>query len=220
MKLKIAFFIGALAMASNSNAAVYFVTNISSGYAYSDGLFQNADNSLLDGGIVAMGVFTGTGFQEFDIATTISNFQILASGIAGSNSITLGGSFAGYVENNVDTDNILGTDLLVGQDLFVFVGNAPTLEGSTTFGLFKTATIQSDIPNEQTYLANPFSAINASELLLGEAGSITLNPNNLLSTTEETFTTLKLAAAPVPEPSAAILVGLGALIACVRRRRN
>jgi len=219
MKLKLAYIIGALAMASNTNAAVYFVTNISSGYAYSDGLFQNPDNSLSDGGIVAFGVFTGTGFNANDIATSISNFTILASGLTGSNSVTLGGAFPGYVETNVDTANIEGANPLIGQDLFVFVGNDSTLATSTAFGLFKTATIQSDFPNEQTYLANPFIAITTDELLLGEEGSITFNPNNALSTNEETFTTLKLTA-PVPEPSAAILGGLGALIACVRRRRN
>ena len=219
MKIKLVYIIGAIAMASNSNAAIYAVQNVQTGYAYGDGLFQNADNSLLDGGIVAMGVFGGTGFQEFDITTTISNFQILASALAGSNSTTLSGSFPGYVQAVFDTGNILGTDPLFGQDLFVFVGNASTLEASTTFGLFKTATIQSDIPNEQTYLANPFSAINAGELLLGEAGTFTGNASGL-EAPNAVFPTLKLAAAPVPEPSAAILVGLGALIACVRRRRN
>jgi len=219
MKIKLVYIIGAIAMASNSNAAIYAVQNVQTGYAYGDGLFQNADNSLLDGGIVAMGVFGGAGFQEFDITATISNFQILASALAGSNSTTLSGSFPGYVQAVFDTGNILGTDPLFGQDLFVFVGNASTLEASTTFGLFKTATIQSDIPNEQTYLANPFSAINAGELLLGEAGTFTGNASGL-EAANAVFPTLKLAAAPVPEPSAAILVGLGALIACVRRRRN
>jgi hypothetical protein len=219
MKIKLAYIIGAIAMASNSNAAIYAVQNVQTGYAYGDGLFQNADNSLLDGGIVAMGVFGGTGFQEFDIATTIGNFQILASAIAGTNSTTLGGSFPGYVQSVFDTANIIDSDPLFGQDLYVFVGNASTLAASTTFGLFKTATIQSDIPNEQTYLANPFSAITADELLLGEVGSFTGNASGL-ETDTAVFPTLKLAAAAVPEPSAAILCGLGSLMACVRRRRN
>ena len=219
MKLKLAYIIGAIAIASNSNAAIYAVQNVQTGYAYGDGLFQNANNSLLDGGIVAMGVFSGTGFQEFDIATTIGNFQILASGFAGTNSALLGGAFPGYVQSVFDTANIEGVNPLIGQDLYVFVGNAATLAASTTFGLFKTATIQSDIPNEQTYLANPFSAINAGELLLGEAGTFTGNASGL-EAPDAIFPTLKLAAAPVPEPSAAILGGLGALIACVRRRRN
>jgi hypothetical protein len=218
MKLKLAYIIGAFVMASNANAAIYAVQNLSSGYAYSDGLFQNADNSLLDGGIVAMGTFTGTGFQVNDIATTISNFQLLASALAGSNSTTLGGSFPGYVETSFDTSNVEGANTLIGQDLYVFVGNASTLAASTAFGLFKTATIQSDFPNEQTYLANPFSAINAGELLMGGAGTFTGNASGL-EAPNAVYTTLKLAA-PIPEPSAAILGGLGALAACVRRRRN
>jgi hypothetical protein len=219
MKLKLAFVISALAMASNSNAAVYYVTNISSGYAYSDALFQNTNDSLLDGGIVAFGVFTGTGFDANNIATSISNFTILASALTGTDSTTLGGAFPGYADTSIDTANIEGSNPLISQSLFVFVGNASTLAASTAFGLFQTATIQSDIPNEQTYLANPLSAINSSSLLMGEEGSITYNPNNALSTAEETFKTLKLTA-PVPEPSAALLGGLGALAACVRRRRN
>jgi hypothetical protein len=218
MKIKLLYIIGAIAMASNSNAAIYAVQNVQTGYAYGDGLFQNADNSLLDGGIVAMGVFGGTGFQELDITTTISNFEILASAFAGSNSTTLGGSFPGYVQSVFDTANIVSPNNLLGKDLYVFIGNASTLAGSTTFGLFKTATIQADFPNEQTYLANPFSAINASGLLLGEAGTYTGNASGL-EAPNAVFTTLKLAA-PIPEPSAAILGGLGALAACVRRRRN
>lgn len=206
-------------MASNANAAIYAVSNVVSGYGYSDGLYQNTDNSLLDGGIVAFGVFGGTGFDELDINTSISNFTILASALAGTNSETLVGSFPGYVETVVDTASIVEPNALIGQTLYVFVGNMSTLAASTAFGLFSAGIIQSDDPNEQTYLANPFSSFSPDTLLLGEVGSFTGNLMTDLNQTEDTFQTLKLTA-PVPEPSAALLGGLGALAACVRRRRN
>jgi len=218
MKLKLAYLIGALAMASNSNAAVYFLTNVTSGYAYSDGLFQDTDNSLISGGIIAMGVFGGTGFDPNNITTSLANFTTLASAFIGSNSTTLSGSFAGYVETKVDTASIPLNDPLVGQDLFVFVGNESTLAASTAFGLFKTAVHGADSPLERTYLANPFDAIAADALLMGEAGTFTGNASGF-EANNTVFTTLKLTA-PVPEPSAALLGGLGALAACVRRRRN
>jgi|688.fasta_scaffold77079_3 hypothetical protein len=221
MKLKYAYILGLLAMASNANAALYAVSNVVSGYGYSDGLYQNTNNTLLDGGIVAFGVFGGSGFNALDIPTSIANFTTLASALAGSNSATLGGSFAGYVETEFDTANVTAPDALIGQTLYVFVGNASTLATSTAFGLFSAGTIQDDVPNEQTYLANPFSSLSPNTLLLGEVGSFTgliatvLNENSLT----DTYSTLKLTA-PIPEPSAAILGGLGALAACVRRRRN
>lgn len=216
MKLKLTYLIGALAIASNSNAAVYFLTNVTSGYAYSDGLFQNTDNSLMADGIIAMGVFSGTGFDPNNIVTSLANFNTLASAQIGSNSTTLGGSFAGYVETRVDTNTVPLGDPLVGQDLFVFVGNEATLATSTAFGLFKTSLHGADSPLERTYLANPFDAITGDTLLMGVAGTFTGIAGSELAST--TFNTLKLTA-PIPEPSAAILGGLGALIACVRRRR-
>jgi hypothetical protein len=219
MKLKLAFIIGSLAMASNSNAAIYLVSNVVSGYGYSDGLYQNTDNTLLDGGIVAFGVFSGTGFDALDIDASIANFTILASALAGSSSATLEGSFAGYVETEVDTANVTAPNALIGQTLYVFVGNASTLAASTAFGLFSAGLIQDDDPNEQTYLANPFSSLSPNTLLLGEVGSFTGNIGTALNPDSDTYSTLKLTA-PIPEPSAAILGGLGALAACVRRRRN
>ena len=44
-------------MASSAMAANIIVSNVGSGYAYSDALFENVDGSLLTGGIVAMGYF-------------------------------------------------------------------------------------------------------------------------------------------------------------------
>jgi hypothetical protein len=219
MKLKYAYILGLLAMASNANAALYAVSNVVSGYGYSDGLYQNTNNTLLDGGIVAFGVFGGSGFNALDIPTSIANFTTLASALAGSNSATLEGSFAGYVETEFNTADVTAGNSLIGQTLYVFVGNASTLAASTAFGLFSAGLIQDDVPNEQTYLANPFSSLSPNTLLLGEVGSFTGNIGTALNASSDTYSTLKLTA-PIPEPSAAILGGLGALAACVRRRRN
>lgn len=219
MKLKLAYALAALAMASNSNAAIFAVSNVVNGYGYSDALFQNIDNSLLDGGIVALGHFGGNTFNEADMATSITNFTVLGSALAGSNSTLLGGGFAGYVDTVVNGAIIGDGNALVGEPLFLFVGNAATLAASTHFALVQTAVIQSDNPLEQTYGADVFGLLGSPAVLMGTTGSFTGTiPTDLNSGAEDTFSTLKLAA-PVPEPSAAILGGLGALIACVRRRR-
>jgi len=87
-------------MASTAIAANIIVSNVGSGYAYSDTLFENVNGSLLNGGIVAMGYF-GSNNPSTDlsqITNTIVDFTIFASGVAGGYSDSLVGAFAGYVE--------------------------------------------------------------------------------------------------------------------------
>ena len=213
MKMKLAFAAALVAMASNASAAVFAVSNVTTGYGYSDALFQLEDNSLSNGGIVAMGYFSGTPSGNLeDIATTVGDFTILASGLTGSYSGSLGGNFAGYIEEIVQGASIIEPNSLIGKSLYVFAGNASTLAASTQWALVQVGTIFSDDPVEQTYVAQAFSLTP----IIGNVGSYTGNASGLASGSEA-YTTLKLVSA-VPEPTAALLGAFGAL-GLLRRRR-
>lgn len=208
-------FLALLGAAANAKAAVYVVSNVISGSGTADALYQNTNNTLLSGGVVAMGYFGSNAYVPSssltDIAVTIANFTIVASGIAGSNSATLEGSFAGYVESpGVDTPDITGANPLIGRALYVFVGNGPTLATSTAWALKQVAVIQDDVTPEVTYLANPKGG---AAPVIGTIGSFTGNASGI---GQSTYTTLKLVA--IPEPSVALLGALGAL-GLLRRRR-
>ena len=212
MKIKIAFAAALMAMASNSNAAVYTVSNVATGYGYSDALIQLEDNSLASGGIAALGYFSAAPSGDLaNIATTISNFTILASALTGSYSETLGGSCAGYVDTTIQGAAVIEPSSLIGQSLYFFVGNASTLAASTQWALVQVATILSDDPFEQGYVAQPYGLTP----IIGTIGSYTGNPSIIEGT--DTFTTLKLVSA-VPEPTTALLGAFGAL-GLLRRRR-
>jgi hypothetical protein len=209
MKLKLALASALMALTVSSQAAIYIVSNVGDGLT--DVLFQAADNSLLDGGIVAIGYFQ-TGYSFTTSTDAVTNFTTLASALSGSASSTLGGSFKGYVEGaSVQGLNITSGNALLGVPLYVFVGNSSTLAASTAFGLQQVNTFAEDFPGEQNYTAN---LGGAPAPVFGTVGSYT---GDAAGQGSATFTTLKLAA--VPEPSTTLLGALGAL-ALLRRRRN
>ena len=213
MKIKLTSAAVAIALLSQANAATYAVSNVLTGDGSADALFQNVDNSLLNGGIVALGYFTGGAPSSSlnDIATTISSFTLQASALTGDYSGSLGGSFAGYVEANlVSGASITEPNALIGQSMYVFVGNAATLQASTAWALAHIGTIFDDVPLEMQYTANPLGVTP----LIGSVGSYTGDASGFGSST---FNTLKLAQA-IPEPSAAVLGAFGALLVLRRRR--
>ena len=212
MKIKIAFAAALMAMASNASAAVYVVSNVATGYGNTDALIQLEDNSLSTGGIAALGYFSGSPSGDLaNIATTIADFTILGSALTGSYGESLGGSFAGYVDTVVQGAAVIEPSSLIGKSLYFFVGNASTLAASTQWALVQVATIFSDDPTEQTYVAQPYGLTP----IIGTIGSYTGNPSIIEGT--DTFTTLKLVSA-VPEPTTALLGAFGAL-GLLRRRR-
>lgn len=221
MKTIIASFATAALLMASSNAAIYQALNAITGDGTADALFQNTDDSLLDGGIAAIGYFNvGYGGDLTDLSAInnhINNFNIQHSAIVGSlGDNLLGAAQPGYIQDftGLDTANITGADPLIGQLMYVFVGNAATLGASTSWALKAIATIQDDVPNEQTYLANPFGG---AAPLIGSVGSFTGNASGIAPNgVNEVYTTLKLEA--VPEPSAALLGLLGSLLLLRRRR--
>jgi hypothetical protein len=223
MKIKVISTLALFLVSASSNAAVFIVSNVIGGVASTDALFQNTPESggaLLNGGIVTLGYFGSNAYVPsgnlLNISTTISDFSVVASGIAGTPSADLGGSFAGFVQAAGVTSSpatITGANALIGRALYVFVGNGATLSSSTAWGLKRVNFIGDDVPNDITYLANPFGG---SAPVVGTIGSFVGNAGGQGS---GTFATLQLAAAAVPEPST-MLLGLIGVSSLLRRRRH
>ena len=217
MKTKLLFAAAVLAMASVSNGATYLVSNVASGTSNDVLIETKATGALLNGGIVAIGWFTG-GAPSSNLAlitTTISNFNMQASVLAGSYSVDLGGSYAGYYQGSLVTGStILTGNPLIGQGVYLFAGNASTLAASTEYAIVKVGTYTAEdaaFPNQ--YTANASSVLTPSNRVIGTLDSV----GNPLGGTSQS---LKLdAVAPIPEPSAALLGALGVL-GLLRRRRN
>ena len=191
-----------MALTVSSQAATYIVSNLGDGLT--EVLFQAADNSLLDGGIVTIGYFQ-TGYLFTTTTSAVTNFTTLASALSGS-------PFKGYVDGaSVPGLNITAGNPLLGVPLYVFVGNSSTLAASTAFALQQVNAFKDDVPFIQEYTAN---LAGAPPPVFGTVGSYT---GDAAGEGISTHATLKLAA--VPEPSTALLGAIGAL-ALLRRRRN
>jgi hypothetical protein len=216
MKLKLSIFASVFALLSGANGAIYLASNVVAG-DNSDRLFQNAvlnGSSLVDGGILAIGYFTGgtPSSNLSDIQTTISSFTLQTSSIIGSASVDLGGSFPGYVQGAAFTGSgiPIGSSL-IGLPVYAFVGNASTLASSTSWALTQVSILAADEPNVQTYVANPPSTAP----LIGTIGSYTGAVNGASAK----YSTLQLQAQAVPEASVFVLGAIGVL-GLLRRRRN
>ena len=217
MKFKLLIASLIFALVTYSSAATYFVSNVIGGVAATDALYQNTDNSLMNGGIVTLGYFNSNAYVPSSnlalIATTIADFTVLASGTPGTFSSDLGGSYAGFVQaagvNSVPATITIGNAVL-GRTLYVFAGNGASLSVSTAWALKAVNTIGDDDPTNQEYLANP---LGGAAPVIGTIGSYTGNAGGQGS---GTFSTLQLEA--IPEPSTFLLSSLGVL-ALLRRRR-
>jgi hypothetical protein len=203
----------AASLIASSNAATYVVSNVVGGPG--DALFANTDNSLLNGGIVTMGYFAAgysvsSTLSEENFQSLLANYTTVASAITGSNSETLGGSFAGYVEGpQVDGGVITGGNPLIGRTLYAFIGDASTLAASTSIAIFAINSIADDVPFNYTYQADP----TGKEIVIGQAGTYTGPAGG----DSGNFTTIRLVQV-IPEPSTMLLGAIGAL-GLLRRRR-
>ena len=153
-----------LSLVLPSRAAQFEVTNV-----FDDVLFQNADGTLLNGGVVAIGYFPA-GYTFTTPADARNNFTILASAISGGYSDTMGGSFPGYVEGR---STIIVNNSQIGRALFVFAGNAGSLGTSNAWFLQEVGVIQS----EELLYSEPNGISNCSAFpIFGKMGTWTGDP--------------------------------------------
>jgi hypothetical protein len=212
MKLKLIIASTLICLSSHALAANYLISNVVAGDT-TDVLFEDASGSLLSGGIISIGFFPAGAPSSTlnDISTTISAFTPTFSTVLGGPSVDLGGSFAGYVQSNIFSGaQITAGNPLLGQGVYLFVGNASTLAASTAVALLRVGTVQDDVPFVQQYTGS------ATGTIVGNIGMAdTFTGNSGVATGN--FRTVQLSA--IPEPSSILLGAVGAL-GLLRRRRN
>lgn len=202
-------------MLSNAQAATFVVSNVVDGT--SETLYAVNSTTLSASGVATIGYFPSGYVITGTAATDIANFTIVSSATVGGFSDDLGGSFAGYAQSAaVNVGQITTGNLLLNRPVYSFVTTNGTLAGSlnTQLVLIQVGTIGNDVPFENAYSSNPGLANPVAGY--GTVGSFT---GNAAGQGSFTYRTLYPTAAPVPEPSAALLGAIGAL-GLLRRRRN
>ena len=171
-----------LFVALSANAATFIVNNVQTGTAASDTIYANSDGSLSSGGIVTIGYFA----SGFDVNANLSNYAALRSNfttvtseLTGSNSPSLAGSFAGFVEqsNPTEVGHITTGNTLLGRGVYSFIGNLSTLAASTQLGLIFIQNIANDVPFNNAYSSSP----HGLSPLIGTTGSYVGNAGGLVS---------------------------------------
>jgi MYXO-CTERM domain-containing protein len=162
-------------------------------------------------GVLAIGIFST------DSLATLTGTQLVSSftqfGAAGA---FAGASTTGQrsIFSLPTSDTVTGTTFS-NKNIYLFAGNGATLATSTQFLVLKTTTLFTDaqdaLPTALTVTVRPDATSTA---LFGTTNA------NVWTTNSDAITTAGWTmAAPVPEPSAALLGALGAL-GLLRRRRN
>lgn len=222
MKLKTLILAG-FAMISGtlvSHGAQFIINNVAFGPG--DYLFATSNNSLMNSGVVAFGYFNSSSITTADVDTIpelygqLGNFITVTSGIPGSFSTTLGGSFPGYLEQTVFTNGPFVTpgganDALLNRPIYAIMSSAASLGSALAtdeFGLYQVAIFLDDGGTENQYFADPAGRapiIGSNGTFIGDAGG-----------GSGTYNTFQMAV--VPEPSTLLLSALGVL-ALLRRKR-
>lgn len=206
-----------LACIGASHAANVVISNVIQGPG--DTLFVTSNNIRMNSGVVTLGYFAAgfdvnANLSSANWGNLVTNFTVLASGTPGSPSLSLEGSFPGYIENaEVSTAPITGASPLLGRMMYGFVGGSATLAESIGLSgggiaLFEIRPIADDFPFVNTYVSDPTGKvikIGSTGTFVGDAGAGFGN-----------YSTLRLT--PVPEPSVALLGAL-AMLGFLRRRR-
>jgi len=222
MKLKKTIIVASalVAGALTSSAATYSLFNVAGGPGV-DTLWANADGTLMNGtGSVSMGYFatnpdTSAILTSEDLFALLSlnSFTVVQSAVAGTSTAFTAPGF--LAEDPSSGGTITTGNALLGRKIYAIATDAATLASrtaSSVYSMFEVATIVDDVPFEQSYVANPAG----STIILGNLGAYE-DSGDAFGLGAGTYTTLGLAG--VPEPSAALLGGIGAL-GLLRRRRN
>lgn len=213
MKLKHTLIAGAglLAFAATGQAAVTLTgrnfTTPTSGVALVD-----SGNNLLAAGSGSWTAGTFAAGFNFNVTAT----QVIAGFNAVTTTAGIGTPFAGTFNNSVTYDG--GTTAtpasVVGQAVYILVGNGLTLATSTQIAVFTTGGvfIGGDAIGNGGFTAD---AETVGKVVYGQTGGApNTQPNGAFNLTNS----VRLISAPVPEPSTMMLGAIGAL-GLLRRRR-
>lgn len=193
-----------------SFGATYTITNGSGATAFGIG------NSSGDGfqgleGVAAVGTFSSLDFNTFTQADFVTNFS--AYGSPGFTNFRTAGVFGNNGTFTYTPGGVVGGSSFDGQAMLVLVGNADTFANSTEFlvlDLGRNFSAADDaIATPQTVAITDSTSV----LFGGTVGNI-VTFNGDVSTNQGFITSV-----PVPEPSIALLGGLGVLGLLRRSRR-
>lgn len=199
-------------------ATISFSSLVGSGVQADEWIVTNSSGVALSSGTVSVGYFntiSGTNGQlgAMSYATLVADFHALTVDdfVTYSSSINSpNGPIAGVTGGDVNIGAYSGSS----RQLYVMISNTAALDGSATQYAFlnsnQTLTADGGTPD-----SNDFFFKDAT-VIAGTVGVGSFNGANVTGNNPQAATTLQLVA--VPEPSAALLGGLGAL-ALLRRRR-
>lgn len=214
MKLKT--IVALLLSAGLSQAALYTVTTgtaaTSNGIGNSAGIaFQNSANASFAGpGVTQFGIFSTDSLSNLTAPQLIAAFTAWG----GTNTFAAPGPAGtrGAFTNAAGARTVAGSEF-AGDQMYVFVGNATTFAASTEFLVLRTNfTFNASDDSNPNPIVNTINFANSTVLF---GGTVT----DLRTTTADASVTPGwITAAPVPEPSVALLGALG-LFGLVRRRR-
>ena len=163
MKTIAAYVMVAAGSLSGASAAELLINNVVAGQG--DTLYANQDGTLMNGGSVHMGYFPVTVTSaELDtipkLLSQLSSFTNVVSGVPGTFSESLGGSFPGYVDQRdwVRAAMIDFEHPLHGRMIYSIVTDAPDLSSvslQSQFALLAIAKFRYDLPLEEQYTSNP-----------------------------------------------------------------
>ena len=190
----------------NGFGAVLAVRNISN--TGNELAIANSDSNLLSSGFV--GIYT---FASGEIPSTAAALKANGTnGILGSIEITAGNSpDAGAFSSQLNfTNNLAG-------DLYIVIGTGATAADSDDLALINSnlAADGDDTPTPDDL--GSYNLVRSQDVLIGSVAPGTVNWANI-GRPAFTANILSLSAA-IPEPSSALLLGIGFLAAGARRRR-
>jgi len=205
-----------ITLITSSYAATYNIDNSSNGLN-ANGITDNAGNLLAGtAGSVAIGFFNSD--AEVVTATT-------AADLLDANWLNFGTSETSFLETQAPLNyrgvfDVAGTETTnlgnySGKNIYVVMGNASSLLGSTDFLVYKfTSTFGADADEPiNVGLVLDVNTYTPANLLLGSIGA-DMKVSPLASATQPTF---KMQI--IPEPSSIALLGLGVVGFVIRRRR-
>ncbi len=220
MKLRLLIAATSAALIFPASAALMQIENL---FAPGGGtLYADKDNSLMSSGIVTIGYFPSGvnptnipsllanigGFTVID-SQTVSNHWFFAPPF--SPVVTQVPGYAGTATaQQVPGGPVTAGSPLLGRDIYSIVSNAASLGAATAdsqFAMVSLGAFLDDGPGENTYISNP----TGSTPIIGSFDTTNIEG--------DTFATLKMDVAIVPEPSAMVLTMFFSAALCMRRKR-
>ena len=203
-----------LASAITSQAIIVTVGDFSQGVTANDGSLLADNTGYIAVGYlntaVAISDLTGQTYTPGEKASLISSFQIFGSSAVFGDGASNTGSFVVLPADGGrvgPSDGVQSQDAALGQNVVLMNVNGVDLAGSTELGFYVHSATFSDDSAASSPATINFS-IPASGALGFDGGFQQFG-----------LPTMSLASEAVPEPSSALLLGLGGLGLLIRRKR-